>query len=70
VRLTVCEENSSFFSANSQRAVGYSREKAVPNPCNSKKNGRAGIDQMNLWKKQLVWVYFWMITRETTEFLA
>jgi hypothetical protein len=50
--------------ANSQRVVGYSREKAVPNPCNSKKNGCAEIGQVNLWQRQLVLVYFWMITRE------
>ena len=69
MRLIEREENGLFFPTNSQGAVGYSREKAVPNPCNSKKNGRAGIGQVNLWQRQLVWVYFWMIRRETTEFL-
>ena len=56
MRLTVREENSLFFPTNSHRAAGYSREKAVPNPWNSKKNGRAGICRVNLWQRQLVLV--------------
>ena len=50
------QENSLFFPTNNQRVVGYSRDKAFPNPWNSKKNGCAGIFQMNFRKRQLVLV--------------